>query len=130
MNKYTHDLDGNEVDGWYWTLLEEGFQKAVQTFRREGKNGAVALGWRLVATTDDVPAELVQHQQDFWNIAAEIDEQCDRADAWKLPEHTWDEMITEIGRGEYAPSNATVFVAEFIRRVTEAQGTRWWLQSV
>jgi hypothetical protein len=40
------------------------------------------------------------------------------------------EMMKEIGRGEYAPVNATVFVTEFIRRVTQAQGAQWWLRSV
>jgi hypothetical protein len=128
MNKYTHDLDGNLVDGFYWLLLEDKFRDAVEIFRREGKNGAVALAWRLVTTTDDVPAELVQHQQDFWNIAAETDEPWSNAAIWKLPGDTWDEMIAEIGRGEYAPSDATVFITKFIGRVTEAQGAGWWLQ--
>lgn len=131
MNKYTHDLDGNIVDGFYWALIEANFQGAVETFRQAGKNGAVAVAWRLVATTDDVPAELVQHQQDFWNIAAETDEQWSRAEIiWKLPQDTWDGMIAEIGRGEYVPRDATVFITEFIRRVTEAQGARWWLRSM
>jgi hypothetical protein len=121
-NKHTHDADGNIVDGWYWILLEDSFQDAVETFRREGKDGAVALAWRLVATTDDVPAELVQRQQDFWNIGVELDEP---ESFWTLPDGVWDKMIAEIGRGEYAPISATVFITELIRRVTEAQGARW-----
>ena len=125
-NKYTHDADGNEVDGWYWILLEDNFRDAVEACRREGKNGAVALAWRLVATADDVPAELVQRQQDFWNIANETDEQWRAEPICKLPEDIWDGMIAEIGRGEYAPISATLFVTEFIRRVTEAQGARWF----
>jgi hypothetical protein len=124
-NKYTHDADANEVDGWYWILLEDNFRDAVETFRREGKNGAVALAWRLVATADDVPAELVQRQRDFWIIAVETDEPWIREAIWKLLEDIWDGMIAEIGRGEYAPISATVFITEFIRRVTEAQRARW-----
>jgi hypothetical protein len=119
-NKYTHDLDGNLVGGFYWALLEEGFRDALETFRREGKNGPTAIAWRLVATSDNVPAELVQRQMDFWKIAAETDEQWNRAEAiWKIPEDIWDEMIAEIGRGEYAPSDATVFITDFIGRVDE-----------
>jgi hypothetical protein len=83
----------------------------------------VALGWRLVATTDDVPAELVQHQQGFWNIAAEIDEQCERADAWKLPEHTWDEILTvSIVRVFETTSEGVRGVHIF---VSERQGPLW-----
>ena len=25
-DQYTHDLHGNEVDGWYWQLIEEQFR--------------------------------------------------------------------------------------------------------
>ena len=121
-NKYTHDADGNMVDGWFWLLLERSFQHAVETFRHEGNNRAVALAWRLVATADDVPAELLLRHMDFWNIGAEMD---DPESFWTLPNGVWDKMIAEIGRGEYAPISATVFLTEFIRRVTEAQGTRW-----
>jgi hypothetical protein len=32
------------------------------------------------------------------------------------------EMMEEIRRGDYAPANATAFIAEFIRRVNKAQG--------
>jgi hypothetical protein len=73
MNKHTHDLDGNEVPGEYWYYLEDSFQKDVETFRRAGNDRAVAIASRLVATADDVPAELVQQQQDFWNAPAEDD---------------------------------------------------------
>ena len=67
QRKYTHDADGNRVDGWYWVLLEQEFQQAVEAFRNAGNDGAAEVASRLVETTDDVPAELVQQQQDFWD---------------------------------------------------------------
>jgi sirohydrochlorin ferrochelatase len=129
MNKYTHDLDGNEVDGEYWVYLEESFQNALEAFRRAGNDGAVAIAWRLVGTADDVPAELVQQQQDFWNAPAAEDLKVIDAVHRKLGD-IHDEMMNEIARGEYAPVNATLFVTEFIRRVNQAQGLQWWLRSV
>ena len=43
MNEKTHDLRGNMVDGWYWILLEEEFQKSATTFRSAGNNRAVEI---------------------------------------------------------------------------------------
>ena len=83
---------------------------------------------RLVATTDDVPAELVQRQQDFWNERAEFDDVNDVPDAmWGIPEDIHAEMMAEIGRGTYARVTATEFITEFIRRVNEAQRARPWI---
>ena len=60
---------------------------------------------------------------DFWILASEAESAEQAVAIRKIPEDIHDAMITEIGRGEYAPINATTFVTEFIRRVTEAQGT-------
>ena len=65
QRKYTRDADGNLVDGWYWSLMEETFQDAVEISRGAGNAGATAIAQRLVATTDDVPAELVQRRKIF-----------------------------------------------------------------
>ena len=126
LNEKTHDMRGNQVDGWYWQLLEESFQKFATAFRGAGNDRAAEIADRLAATTDDVPAELVQEQQDFWNNAG------DDADApigskeyserWEAEiaklEDIDDRMKEEIARGEFTPDNATVFVMEFIRRVS------------
>ena len=70
MSEKTHDLRGNMVDGWYWILLEEIFQKSATTFRGAGNNRAAKIAERLVAATDDVPAQLMQ---DFWDCTADLD---------------------------------------------------------
>jgi hypothetical protein len=128
QRKYTHDADGNLVDGEYWSWMEETFQKAVQMFRGAGNAGATAIALRLVETADDVPAELVQRQQDFWNESAEFDDVNDVPDAmWGIPEDIQDQMIGEVGRGTYAPATATEFITEHIRRVNEAQRARPWI---
>jgi hypothetical protein len=128
QRKYTHDADGNLVDSWYWSLMEETFQKAVETFRSAGNEAAAAIAQRLVKTADDVLAELVQRQQDFWNEGAEFDDVNDVPDAMcRIPEDIHDQMIAEIGRGTYAPATATEFITEFIRRVNEAQRARPWI---
>jgi hypothetical protein len=127
QRKYTHDADGNLVDGWYWSLMEETFQKAIEIFRSAGNHKAAAIAQRLVETTDDVPAELVRRQQDFWNEISEFDDLNDVPDAmWRIPEDIQDEMMAEIGRGTYAPVTATEFISEFIRRVNEAHRARPW----
>jgi hypothetical protein len=72
-NEKAHDLRGNEVDGWYWVLLEDTFRESATTFHAAGNDRAAEIAERLVATTDDVPAQLVQEQQDFWNCAADLD---------------------------------------------------------
>src|SRR5262249_13552784 len=90
--------------------------------------GRTAIAQRLVATTDDVPAKLVQRQQDFWNERAEFDDVNDVPDAmWGIPEDIHDEMMAEVGRGTYAPATATEFITEYIRRVNEAQRARPWI---
>jgi sirohydrochlorin ferrochelatase len=66
MNKYTHDLRGNPVDGTYWLLLEDALRQAASTFRSAGNDRAAEIAERLVETADDVPAELVQEQMSFW----------------------------------------------------------------
>jgi hypothetical protein len=65
MNKYTHDFNGNAVDGFFWVLLEENFQKAASTFRSAGNDRAAEIAEWLVETADDVPAELVLGQMLF-----------------------------------------------------------------
>jgi hypothetical protein len=40
MNEYTHDMRGNEVDGYYWELAEETFQQFATTFRAAGNDRA------------------------------------------------------------------------------------------
>jgi hypothetical protein len=112
MNDATDDLHGNEVNREYWIYLRLAFLRDAKALR--GK--AQAIVERLAATTDDVPARLVQQQ--FWNDAG--------------ADNTWERfyeledvhyvMIEEIARGESAPENATVFVMEFIRRVTGRAG--------
>jgi hypothetical protein len=114
MNDATDDMHGNQVNREYWIYLRLAFLRDAKALG--GK--AQAIVERLAATTDDVPAQLVQEQQQFWNDAAE--------------DNTWQRfyeledvhyaMIEEIARGESAPENATVFVMEFIRRVTGGAG--------
>jgi hypothetical protein len=114
MNDATDDLHSNEVNREYWIYLRLAFLRDAKALR--GK--AQAIVERLAATTDDVPAQLVQEQQQFWNDAG--------------GDNTWQRfyeledvhyaMIEEIARGESAPDNATVFVMEFVRRVTGRAG--------
>jgi hypothetical protein len=114
MKDASTDLQSNGVNREYWIYLRLAFLRDAKDVR--GK--AQAIVERLAATTDDVPAQLVQEQQQFWNDAAE--------------DNTWQRfyelegvhyaMIEEIARGESAPDNATVFVMEFIRRVTGGAG--------
>jgi hypothetical protein len=112
-------------------LLEEEFQKFVTAFRAAGNNRAVEIVERLVATADDVPAELVQEQQEFWNKCAEASDNVPVADTEEFRKSCAkveaameelsdinDQMMEEVGRGEFAPADATVFVMEFIRRVS------------
>jgi hypothetical protein len=72
-DKYTQE--GEMGEGLYWVLLEDSFQNAVDEFCRKGKNGAAAVASRPVATTHDVPAEVVRQQIPLWNTPAETDEQ-------------------------------------------------------
>jgi hypothetical protein len=128
QRKYTHDADGNLVDGEYWYLMEATFQSAIKMFRSAGNAGAMAIAQRLVETADDVPAELVQRHQDFWNESDEFDDVNDVPDAMnRIPDDIHGQMIAEIERGTYAPANATEFITEHIRRVNEAQRARPWI---
>jgi 5-methylthioribose kinase len=114
MNDATDDLHSNEVDREYWIYLRLAFLRDAKTL--VGKARAIAE--RLAATTDDLPAQLVEEQQQFWNDASEDN-------TWKRFYELEDvhyAMIEEIARGESAPENATVFVMEFIRRVTGRAG--------
>jgi hypothetical protein len=114
MNDDTDDLHSDLVNREYWIYLRLAFLRDAKAL--SGK--AQAIVERLAATTDDVPAQLVQEQQQFWNDAG--------------GDNTWERfheledvhyaMIEEIARGESAPENATVFVVEFIRRVTGGAG--------
>jgi hypothetical protein len=115
MNERTHDLRGNEVDGYYWVLVAEEFQKWAAAFRDAGNDRAAEIADRLVASTDDVPAELIQEQQDFWNSAPD---QEDIGAAFEQLGDIHDQMMEELARGEFKPDNATVYVMEFIRRVS------------
>jgi hypothetical protein len=120
MNEKTHDLRGNMVDGCYWFWLEETFQNSVTSFRNAGNERAAEIAEGLVASTDDVPAQLVQEHQDLWNCTADLDREDADATLEQL-EDVYDQMMEEIERGEYTPENATAFVMEFMRRVTGAR---------
>jgi hypothetical protein len=114
MNDPTDDLRSNEVNREYSIYLRLAFLRDAKALA--GK--AQAIVERLAATTDDVPAQLVQEQQQFWSDAGEDN-------TWKRfyeLEDAHHAMIEEIARGESAPENATVFVMEFIRRVTGRAG--------
>jgi hypothetical protein len=128
QRKYTHDADGNEVDSMYWHYLKSEFQVVVEAFRNAGNDGAAEVALRLVETTDDIPAELVQRQMDFWLEPTEFDNREDAPDAMlDIPQDKHDEMIAEIGRGTYVPATATAYVTEYIRRVNEARRARPWI---
>jgi 5-methylthioribose kinase len=109
-----NDLMGNFVDGLYWSLLEEALLEEAKTLK--GKPRAILD--RLVATVGAVPPQLMQEQQEFWNY---VDD--DSEDIWAKLERIHAEMIEDIVRGEYAPESATLFVMEFIRRVTGAKAS-------
>jgi hypothetical protein len=114
MNDAADDLHSNVVNREYWIYLRLAFLRDAKGLR--GK--AQRIVERLAATTDDVPAEFVQEQQQFWNDAA-------KDNTWQrfyALEDVHYAMIEEIARGESAPENATVFVMEFIRRVTGGAG--------
>jgi hypothetical protein len=114
MNDTTDDLHSNEVNREYWIYLRLAFLRDAKALREK----AQAIVERLAATTDDVPAQLVQEQQQFWNDAG-------GDNTWKRfyeLERVHYAMIEEIARGESAPENATVFVMEFIRRVIGGAG--------
>jgi hypothetical protein len=114
INPYTQDLYGREVDGWYWVLLEEDFLDLAVRHRANGQERAAYIADRLAETADDVPAQLMQEFQDFWN------------DAFDYPDGQSPALLTlEVLEDElpcgYSPENATAFVLEFIRRMTGAR---------
>src|SRR5262249_33289442 len=100
---------GNEVDGGYWQLTEKQFC-SNRLRHRDASCDALAILDRLVETTDDVLAEVMQEQQELWNNAPD-------GDFFHL-RRGHDEMIEAIVRGEYVPESATVFLMDFIRRMT------------
>ena len=80
-----------------------------------GNNRAAAIADQLVATTDNVPAEIMSEHQEFWNQCGDLEADMDYALS-KLVAID-EQMLEEIGRGEFTPGDATAFVLEFIRRV-------------
>ena len=105
------DLMGNFVDGSYWSYLEETLLRDVKTLK--GKPRAILD--RLVETVGEVPPQLIKEQQEFWN---DFDDDSEANATWAKLARIHAEMIEDIVRGEYAPANATLFVMEYIRRVT------------
>jgi hypothetical protein len=114
INPYKHDLYGREVDGWYWLLLEESFENCAGRYHAGGNELAASIADRLAETADSVPAQLMQEFQDLWN---DLDEHPDGQSPADL---TMDEMMASLAFS-YAPENATLFVLEFIRRMTGAR---------
>jgi hypothetical protein len=106
------DLMGAFVDGAYWVYLEDTLRRDANTLKGRPR----AILDRLVATVDDVPAQLIKEQQEPWN---DVDEDAD----WDELGWLHEEMIEEIKRGEYAPESATLFVMEYIRRLTGARAS-------
>src|SRR5262249_49921286 len=108
------------VDGEYWLFLENTLRADADTLKRrpdaDTLKGPQAILDRLVATVKDVPAQLIKEQQEPWN---NIEEDKD----WFALRRPHDEMIEEIVRGEYAPESATLFVMEYIRRLTGARAS-------
>ena len=117
---YTHDFRGNEIEGQYWAWTEESFENSATAFRAAGNDRAAAIADQLVATADNVPAELMSECQEFWNQCGDL-EIADMNDALGKLVDIHDQMMEEIGREEFTPDDATVFVLEFIRRVSGIQ---------
>jgi hypothetical protein len=65
---YTHDFRGNEPEGQYWAWIEESFEHSATEFRAAGNDRAAAIADQLVATADNVPAELMSEYQEFWTL--------------------------------------------------------------
>jgi hypothetical protein len=114
INHYTHDLYGREVDGWYWLLLEEGFENCARRYRASGNELAASIADRLAKSADDVPAQVMREFQVLWDVVLEYPD-------GQSPAHLiHDEMMDSLACG-YSPDNATSFALEFIRRMTGAQ---------
>src|SRR6266540_5168054 len=64
-------LMGAIVDGAYWVFLEDTLRAAANTLKRrpdaDTLKGPQAILDRLVATVNDVPAQLIKEQQEPWN---------------------------------------------------------------
>jgi hypothetical protein len=106
INPYTQDLYGREVDGWYWTLLEDGFKAYADRYRTAGNEHAAAIADNLAATAADVPAQVMSELQALWG----------------------DLEAAEAIDGEMEESldgypNATAFALEFIHRMTGARAS-------
>jgi hypothetical protein len=112
----THDLFGNHVDGLYWQLTEEDFKKEVEAFQGVGNWRASAIAERLVATTDDVAAQLMAEYWELWN-----DDDWDSDFSPLIA--TERAMMAKIGRGAFIPADATAFIVEFICRMTETRAS-------
>jgi hypothetical protein len=114
------DLMGAIVDGAYWVFLEDTLRADANTLKRrpdaDTLKGPQAILDRLVATVNDVPAQLIKEQQEPWNDV-------NKDNDWLALRWPHDEMIEEIVRGEYAPESATLFVMEYIRRLTGARAS-------
>jgi hypothetical protein len=117
INPYTQNLYGRELDGWYWFLLEEGFKNDAERCCASGHEPAGLIADRLVESADDVPAQVMEEFQALWNDVG------DYPDGQSPASLTYDGMISEIARGDYAPDSATVFVLEFIRRLTRTRAS-------
>jgi hypothetical protein len=159
---HTHDFSGNEPEGQYWDWTEESFERFATGFRAAGNDRAAAIADQLVATTDNMPAEIMAEYQGLWNKCGDLGDDDDdpteddddltdstrdlivkyttgdAADAdaaaaavnalrAALPEvdialgrleALQDQMMEEIGRGEFIPDDATAFAQEFIRRAS------------
>jgi hypothetical protein len=110
MNKYTHDLRGNPVDGLVLGPTRRRPSSGSLYLRSAGNDRAAEIAECLVETADDVSAELAQEQMSFWQ----------EEDDGEHAEEVHDEMMRAIARGSYTPPNPTWFVADFIRRVRGA----------
>ena len=118
---YTHDFHGNEPEGYCWTWAEESFEHSATDFRVDGNDRAAAIADQLVATTDNVPTEIMSEHQEFWNQCGDLEADMDYALS-KLVAID-EQMLEEIGRGEFTPGDATAFVLEFIRRASGIRGS-------
>jgi hypothetical protein len=96
----THDLFGNEIDGWYWQLSEEAFEEEVEAFQGVGNWRAAAIAEGLVATTDDVPAQLMAEYQGLWNDVGLLHEANFDSDFSPLIA-PYNAMMAEIGPGRF-----------------------------
>jgi hypothetical protein len=191
----THDFHGNEPEGQYWDWTEQSFEQHAEAFRAAGNERAAAIADQLIATTDNMPAEVMAEFQGFWNRCGDLRDDDDddddddndleddpadapaeghdlAEDANKLAEDAAalaaldvaltqmgiapdanaataprrapaglgaaltemnialgklleidNQMMDEIGRGEFTPDDATAYALEFIRRASGIKPT-------